>query len=119
MDIVCRLGGFMGSVGTMMRGSGLEEALGTVYGSNAVSHMIALRGHFLVEAALTNKLLVKVWPDYCNQAPGQECTAPSEECISPSYSVESTETQENGADIDLINKLDNYEADKICLLYVQ
>ena len=64
MDIVCRLGGFMGSVGTMMRGSGLEEALGTVYGSNAVSHMIALRGHFLVEAALTNKLLVKVCPDY-------------------------------------------------------
>ena len=64
MDIVCRLGGFMGSVGKMMRGSGLEEALGTVYGSNAVSHMIALRGHFLVEAALTNKLLVKVCPDY-------------------------------------------------------
>ncbi len=24
----------------------------------------ALRGHFLVEAALTNKLLVKVCPDY-------------------------------------------------------
>ena len=43
MDIECRLGGFytmmsfIGSVGTMMRGSGLEEALGTVYGSNAVT----------------------------------------------------------------------------------
>ncbi len=37
MNIVCRLGGFhtmmsfMGSIGTMMKGSGLEEALGTVY----------------------------------------------------------------------------------------
>ena len=38
-------------------------------------------------------------------------------CISPSYSVESTETLENGADIDLVSKLDNFEADKICLLY--
>ena len=71
MNIVCRLGGFhtmmsfMGSIGTMMKDSGLEEALGTVYVPNAVTHMItrkavsrALRGHFLIEAALTNKLLV-------------------------------------------------------------
>ena len=75
MNIVCRLGGFhtmmsfMGSIGTMMKGSGLEEALGTVYGPNAVTHMItgkavsrALRGHFLIEAALTNKLLVEILP---------------------------------------------------------
>ena len=75
MNIVCRLGGFhtmmsfMGSIGTMMKGSGLEEALGTVYGPNAVTHMItgkavsrALRGHFLNEAALTNKLLVEILP---------------------------------------------------------
>ena len=60
LNIVCRLGGFhtlmsfMGSIGSMMKGSGLEEALGTVYGQNAVTHMIsgkavsrALRGHFL------------------------------------------------------------------------
>ena len=65
MDIVCRLGGFhtmmsfMGSIGSMMKGSGLEEALETTYGPNAVAQMMsgkaysrALRGHFLVEAAL-------------------------------------------------------------------
>ena len=65
LNIVCRLGGFhtmmsfMGSIGSMMKGSGLEEALETVYGPNAVAHMIsgkaisrALRGHFLVEAAI-------------------------------------------------------------------
>ena len=63
LNIVCRHGGFhtmmsfMGSIGSMMKGSGLEEALETVYGPNAVAHMIsgkaisrALRGHFLVEA---------------------------------------------------------------------
>ena len=70
MNIVCRLGGFhtlmsfMGNIGTMMKGSALEESLETVYGENAVQHMMsgkavsrALRGHFLVEAALTNKLV--------------------------------------------------------------
>ena len=60
---------FMGSLGTMMKGSGFEEAQCCVYGPNAVTHMMsgkavsrALRGHFLLEAALTNKLLLKVWP---------------------------------------------------------
>ncbi len=73
LNIVCRLGvfhtmmSFMGSIGSMMKGSGLEEALETVYGPNTVVHMIsgkaissALRGHFLVEAALTNKLIAAV-----------------------------------------------------------
>ena len=60
---------FMGSIGSMMKGSGLEEALETVYGPNAVIHMLsgkavsrALRGHFLVEAALVNKLMLAVLP---------------------------------------------------------
>lgn len=79
MNIVCRLGGFhtmmsfMGSIGSMMKGSGLEEVLETVYGPNAVTHMMsgkavarALRGHFLVEAALMNKLMAEVLP--ANQA---------------------------------------------------
>ena len=47
MSIVCRLGSFhtmmsfMGSIGSMMKGSGLEEALETVHGPNAVIHMIS------------------------------------------------------------------------------
>jgi len=70
LKIVCRLGGFhmmmsfIGSIGSVMKGSGLEEALETAYGHNSVTHMIsgkaisrALRGHFLVEAALVNKLI--------------------------------------------------------------
>lgn len=60
---------FVGSIGQMMKGSGLEEALETIYGPNAVNHMMsgkaisrALRGHFLVEAALVNKLIAAVLP---------------------------------------------------------
>ena len=51
----------------MMKGSGLEEALETVYGPNAAAHMMtrkafsrALRGHFLVAAALVNKLMAAI-----------------------------------------------------------
>ena len=42
INIVCRSGGFhklmsfIGGIGTMMKGSGLEESLETVYGENAV-----------------------------------------------------------------------------------
>ena len=45
---------FMGSIGSMMKGSGLEEALKVAYGPNAVTQMRsgkaisrALCGHFL------------------------------------------------------------------------
>ena len=53
---------FMGSIGSMIKGSGLEEVFGTVYAQNVVTHTIsgkavsrALHGHFLVRAALFNK----------------------------------------------------------------
>ncbi len=37
---------FMGSIGSMMKGSGLEEALETVHGPNAVDHNEKLyQGH--------------------------------------------------------------------------
>lgn len=70
LQIVCRLGGFhtmmsfLGSIGTMMKGSGLSECLETIYGANAVKHMMsgkalsrALRGHFLIESVLVSKLI--------------------------------------------------------------
>ena len=50
---------FLGSTGSVMSGSGLEDALECCYGPNAVTHMLtgkafarAVRGHFLTEAAL-------------------------------------------------------------------
>ena len=71
MNKVCRLGGFhtmmsfMDNIGSMMKGSGLEEALQTVYRPNVVTHMMsgkavsrALRRHFLVQVALVNNLMM-------------------------------------------------------------
>jgi hypothetical protein len=54
---------FLGSVGILTKGSGLSESLHSKYGVNTVGHMSgkavsrALRGHYLVESALTTKLL--------------------------------------------------------------
>ena len=73
--VVLRLGGFhllmsaCGSVFHMMKGSGIEEALEQAYGPNAVTQMMsgkaiarALRGLFLIEAALTTKMLKTLLP---------------------------------------------------------
>ena len=60
---------FAGSVGTLMGGSGLSESLESVYGPVSVKHMLTgkaiamfLRGNFLVESALTTKLLSNFIP---------------------------------------------------------
>ena len=54
---------FMGRIGSMMKGSGIEEALETVYGPNVVTHMIsgmavsrALRGQFLVCGSISEQV---------------------------------------------------------------
>ena len=47
MNTICILGGFhtmmrfLGSIGSIMKELGLEEMLETVYGHNAVNHMIS------------------------------------------------------------------------------
>ena len=63
--IVLRLGGlhtemsFLGCIGHLMAGSGLEQVLEVVYAENAVKHILsgkaiarAVRGNFMVHAAL-------------------------------------------------------------------
>ena len=67
LSVVCRLGGFhtlMRFVGSLMKGSGLEELLEEVYDPNTVIHMLtgkqiarATRGLILVYSALTTLLL--------------------------------------------------------------
>ena len=65
LNIVCRLGGFhllmsfLGSIGTLMKGSGIEELQGEIYAANVIQHIIsgkedarALPGQILVKAAL-------------------------------------------------------------------
>ena len=55
---------FLECIGNLMAGSGLEELLQKVYADNAVKHMLsvkaiarAIRGHFLVDAALNTMLV--------------------------------------------------------------
>ena len=63
--LVLRLGGFhnqmsfLGAIGHLMSGSGIQELLEVVYSSNTVAHMLsgkavarAVRGHLLVDSAL-------------------------------------------------------------------
>ena len=70
--MVLRLGGFhmqlsfLGSIGHLMAGSGLQELLEVVFASNALRHMLtgkaisrALRVHMLVDAALNTILVAK------------------------------------------------------------
>ena len=63
----------MGSVETLMKGSGLEEALTTCYRLNTVEHMItgkavsrALRGHLLTSTSLQIKLFTPFSPGIQN-----------------------------------------------------
>ena len=75
MNIVLILGGFhlmmsfLGNIGMIMNGSGLSEAVQTVYGHNAVIYMMTVKyisrslcGNFLVVSALRTKLIMKCIP---------------------------------------------------------
>jgi hypothetical protein len=73
LKIVLRLGGFhmlmsfLGGIGTVMKGSGLHEAMETIYASNTVNHMMdgkayarAVRCHLIIDAVLHEILLKKL-----------------------------------------------------------
>ena len=73
LNIICHLGyfhtymKFLGAVGDMMIGSGIEELLEMVYATNSVGHMMsgkafarAIRGHFLDDSCLNNILIDKI-----------------------------------------------------------
>lgn len=66
-NIVLQLGSFhmemsfLGAIGSLMKGTGLQEILELVYASNAVTHMFsgkvvarAVRGHLIVDKALNS-----------------------------------------------------------------
>ena len=70
--IVLRLGDFhaqmslLGSIGHIIKGSGLQEVLELIYADNAVGHILCgkavqrvIRGHFLVNTAMDAMLLAK------------------------------------------------------------
>ena len=72
MKIVLRLGGFhmlmsfLGETGTVMKGSGLQEVMETIYAGNTVNYMMdgkayagAVRCHLIIDAVLHEILLKK------------------------------------------------------------
>jgi len=125
LKIVCRLGGFhtmmsfVGSIGSMMKGSGLEEALETVYGSNAVIQLMsgkamsrALRGYFLVESALVNKLISELLPVETN--PEAERRSDLNDEVGDLNNFYVSDNANLNADI---HKLNSNEVNRICELY--
>ena len=80
IKIVLILGGFhlmmsfLGSIGTLMKGSGFSEALQTVYGKNALEYMMsgkavtrAVREHFLTFSIFFTKLQSPKFPALFDQ----------------------------------------------------
>ena len=99
-SIVLRLGGlhlqmsYLGSIGHLMCGSGLEEVIGLIYAENVVPHILsgkaisrALRAHNIVEAALYVLLCSDIF----------KCKLPSE--------IGNTMVEQNCADEDHHNEL--------------
>ena len=91
-SVVLRLGGFhlqmsfLGSIGHLMAGSGLQELLETVYAGNSVKHMLsgkavsrAIREHLLVCSALNTVLVANTY-----NLPLPECPDSDEESGSDS-----------------------------------
>ncbi|CAC5363751.1 unnamed protein product [Mytilus coruscus] len=108
-SINLRLGGFhsemsfLGSIGQLMSGSGLNEVLETVHSTNAVGHMMtgkalarAVRGHLLVDTAL-NALLVSMTFDI--PLPDEEQYLTNEEHVQDrNQSFESNQIAENSTE---------------------
>ena len=70
---------FLGSIGGLIKGGGLEEAFGLVFAENTVPHMItrkaisgAVRGHFSVQSALVTNLIKPFIDDGEDEAEGIE-----------------------------------------------
>ena len=119
-SVVLRLGGlhtemsFLGCIGHVMAGSGLEDLLELVYAKNAVSHMLsgkaiarAVRGHFLVDAALNALLVCNTFnlplPVTAGRNPSNE-DAVQDEQNDPATN-ETREEQSSDTDLELVKVL--------------
>ena len=104
--VVLRLGAFhtqmrfLGSIGHIMKGSGVQEALELIYAHNAVSHILSgkavqgeIHGHFLVNTPLNALLLAKEYKiplEAEKRADQLECQS-----VDENNATESTETLES------------------------
>ncbi len=89
---------FLGSIGHLMAGSGLQELLEVVFAVNAVRHMLtgkaisrAVRGHMLVDAALYTILVAKA---YHIPLPTKETDEPKRDTASTNPENDDVETDQ-------------------------
>ena len=89
---------FLGSIGHLMAGSGLQELLEVVFAGNAVRHILtgkaisrAVRGHMLVDAALNTILVAKA---YHIPLPTKETDEPKRDTASTDPGNDAVETEE-------------------------
>ena len=79
-SIVLRLGGlhiqmrFLGGIGHLIAGSGLQELLKPIYADNAVGHILSRKpissvncAHFIVDAALNAMLMAQAFSIHLSQ----------------------------------------------------
>ena len=121
LNMIVILGGFhtmmsfAGSIGSSMDGTGLTEGLKTIFGGNAVKHIIsgkaisrALRAHFLVEAALVTKLMSHLFPTMENQI-GDDINEKVGDDKKEIHYIEEEDGSSSGGDIG--DNFDDYESD--------
>ena len=132
--MVLRLGGvhvqmsFLGSIGHLMAGSGLQELLEVVFAGNAVRHILtgmaisgAGRGHMLVDAALKPILVAKA---YHIPLPIKETEEPKRDTASTDPENDDVETdQQKQGTVDVTSDIteanDLYDKAMLSTLYVE
>ena len=115
---------FLGSIGHLMAGSGLQDLLEVVFAGNAVLHILtgkaisrAVRGHMLVDAALNTILVAKA----CHiPLPTKETDEPKLDTASTDPGNDAVET-EGTVDVtsDITEAKDIYDKAMLSTLYVE
>lgn len=90
-NIILLLGGFhtqmsfLGTIGKLCEGLGLEEILETVYATNSVPHILsgkaysrAIRGHFMIDLALNKLFMEELVPQNTTQSEWKRMLAEAE-----------------------------------------
>ena len=132
--MVLRLGGFhmqmsfLGSIGHLMAGSGLQERIEVVFTGNALRHMLtgkaisrAVRGHMLVDVALKTILVAKA---YHIPLPTKETNEPKRDTASTDPENDDVETdQQKQGTVDVTSAIteanDLYDRAMLSTLYVE
>ena len=111
-SVVVRLGGFhklmsfLGSIGHLMAGSGLQELLETIFAPNTVTHILsgkafarAVRGHLLLDTALSTVRLAGIFGIQLRSPPDMSDVERVDDEVSEDDSEELSDTEDQNVDI--------------------